>query len=291
VRPTSNLGEGQLRFNWQSPILLSKHNQDVFYFGSNRLYRSFSRGDSMVAISPDLTNGRKDGDVPYGTITTISESPLRFGLLYVGTDDGNIQLSKDGGYSWTLISKRTSKANPAGLPQGLWVSRVTASQFKEGRVYASLNGYRFDHFAPYLYVSEDYGATWKQIGKDLPMEPLNVVREDPKYDSILYVGTDGGLYVSIDAGNSFMMWTSGLPKSIPVHDIAIQQRENDIVLGTHGRSLYVAKLDSVQLLLKNPEYRQKQQANIANVSAYRKEGTADNIYRKEEDVDATPEKD
>lgn len=288
VRPSHNLGEQQLRFNWQSPIMLSKHNQDVFYFGANKLYRSFNRGDSMVAISPDLTNGRKPGDVPYGTITTISESPLRFGLLYAGTDDGNIQLSKDGGYSWTLISKPASKANPAGLPQGLWVSRVIASQFREGRVYASLSGYRFDHFAPYLYVSEDFGASWKQIGKDLPMEPLNVVREDPKYDSILYVGTDGGLYVSIDAGNNFMMWTSGLPKSIPVHDIAIQQRENELVLGTHGRSLYVAKLDSVQLLLKNPGYRQKQQANIANVSAYR---TENNLYKKEEEVNATPEND
>jgi photosystem II stability/assembly factor-like uncharacterized protein len=271
--------------------MLSKHNQDMFYYGSNKLHRSLNRGDSMMTLSPDLTNGRKEGDVPYGTITTLSESPLRFGMLYAGTDDGNIQLSKDGGYTWTLISKPASKTNPAGLPQGLWVSRVIASQHKEGRVYASLSGYRVDNFAPYLYVSEDYGATWKQIGKDLPLEPLNVVREDPKYDSILYVGTDGGLYVSIDAGNSFMMWTSGLPKSIPVHDIAIQQRDNEIVLGTHGRSLYVAKLDSVQLLLKNPEYRQKQQANIANVSAYRKEETAGNLARKEEDVDATPEKD
>lgn len=262
IRPAHDLGEAQLRFNWQTPILLSKHNQDIFYYGSNRLYRSFSKGDSLVAISPDLTNGRKEGDVPYGTMTTISESPLRFGLMYTGTDDGNIHVTKDGGYTWTLISKPASKTNPAGLPQGLWVSRVVASQFKEGRVYATLNGYRFDNFAPYLYVSEDYGTTWKQIGKDLPAEPLNVVREDPKYDSILYVGTDGGLYVSIDAGNSFMMWTNGLPKSIPVHDIAIQQRENEIVLGTHGRSLFIGKLDNVQQLLKDPAYRQKQQANV-----------------------------
>ncbi|MGB8192599.1 MAG: hypothetical protein WCF67_11805 [Chitinophagaceae bacterium] len=252
VRPTRNLGEPQLRFNWQTPILLSAHNQDVFYYGSNKLHRSMNRGDSMVAMGPDLTNGGKPGDVPYGTLTTISESPMRFGLLYAGTDDGNIHVSKDGGYSWTLISKPSGK-NVQTLPQGLWVSRVIASQYKEGRVYASLNGYRLDHFAPYLFVSEDYGTTWKQIGKDLPAEPLNVVREDPKYDSILYVGTDGGLYVSIDAGNNFMMWTKGLPKSIPVHDIAIQTRENDIVLGTHGRSLFVAKLNEVQALIKKKE--------------------------------------
>jgi hypothetical protein len=106
-------------------------------------------------------------------------------------------------------------------------------------------------------VSDDYGQTWKQIGNDLPNEPINVVREDPKNDSILYVGTDGGLYVSFDAGNSFMMWNGGLPKSVPVHDIAIQTRENEIVLGTHGRSLYVAKLDDIQHLQKDPDWMKK----------------------------------
>jgi photosystem II stability/assembly factor-like uncharacterized protein len=126
------------------------------------------------------------------------------------------------------------------------VSRILASQHKEGRVYATLNGYRTDNFAPYVYASDDYGKTWVQIGKDLPNEPVNVIREDPKNDSILYVGTDGGLYVSFDKGNSFMMWNKGLPRSVPIHDIAIQQRENEIVLGTHGRSLYIAKLDEVQ---------------------------------------------
>lgn len=280
VRPIPDLGDGPLRFNWQSPILLSTHNQDLFYFGTNKVYRSLNRGDSMLAMSGDLTNGGKPGDVPYGTIATLSESPLRFGLLYAGTDDGNIQISKDAGFSWTLISKPAGK-NVQAMPQGLWVSRVLASQHKESRVYASLNGYRMDHFAPYLFVSDDHGTTWRQIGKDLPAEPLNVVREDPKYDSILYVGTDGGLYISLDAGNSFMMWTSGLPKSIPVHDIAIQQRENEIVLGTHGRSLYVAKLDSVQLLMKNSSYRQSRQANVDKASA-QVNHTSKDIYRKED---------
>ncbi|HEY0677860.1 MAG TPA: hypothetical protein VGD17_06225, partial [Chitinophagaceae bacterium] len=171
LKPSHALGEPQLRFNWQTPILLSKHNQDVFYYGSNKFHRSLNKGDSMVTMSNDLTNGKKEGDVPYGTIATISESPLRFGLLYTGTDDGNIHISKDGGYSWTLISKPSGKNTTGALPQGLWVSRVLASQYKESRVYATLNGYRFDHFAPYLFVSEDYGTTWKQIGKDLPAEP------------------------------------------------------------------------------------------------------------------------
>ena len=203
VRPSRDLGETALRYNWQTPILLSRHNQDVFYYGSNKFHRSFNRGDSMVTVSTDLTTNPKQGDVPFGTLTTISESPLHFGLIYVGTDDGNIQLTKDGGYTWELVNKK--------LPKGLYVSRVTASAFKEGRVYASLNAYRNDNFLPYLYVSEDYGHTWTQIGKDLPYEPINVVKEDLVSENVLYVGTDGGLYVSIDGGQSSMMWNKGLP--------------------------------------------------------------------------------
>jgi len=266
VRPYHELGEKPLRFNWQAPILLSTHNEDIFYVGANRLYRSLNRGDSLVPISNDLSNGKKEGNVPYGTITTIAESPTRFNLLYVGTDDGNIYISKEGGYDWKKLNEvneppgKNSKqqtTNHKLQTHGLWVSRIIASQYKESRVYVSLNGYRSDNFLPYLYVSEDYGETWRQIGKDLPNEPINVVREDPKNDSILYVGTDGGLYVSFDAGNSFMMWNGGLPKSVPVHDIAIQARDNEIVLGTHGRSLYVARLDDIQKLQKDPDWMKK----------------------------------
>jgi photosystem II stability/assembly factor-like uncharacterized protein len=252
VRPVHDLGEAPLRFNWETPILLSRHNQDVFYIGSNKFHRSLDKGDSLVALSGDLTNGKKEGDVPFGTLTCIAESPLKFGLLYTGTDDGNIYCSRDGGYTWDKISQQ--------LPQGLWVSHITASQFSEGRVYISLNGYRNDHFLPYLYVSQDYGATWKPIGLDLPFEPLNVVREDPKCDSVLYVGSDGGIYVSLNAGENFMAWTTGLPSSVPVHDIAIQERENELVLGTHGRSLYIAPLAPVQHLKNDPEARHKKEA-------------------------------
>ena len=264
VRPQHELGEKPLRFNWQTPILLSKHNQDIFYIGANRLYRSLNKGDTLIAISDDLTNGRVAGNVPYGTLTTLSESPLRFGLMYAGTDDGNIQISMDNGYTWSkvnisvLVPSKVRRAPPVNVvPAGLWVSRVVASQYKAGRVYATLSGYRSDNFDAYLFVSNDYGSTWKQLGKDLPSEPLNVVREDPKSDSILYVGSDGGLYVSFDQGNNFMMWNGGLPKSVPIHDIAIQVRENEIVLGTHGRSIYISKLDDIQMQRKDPEWIKK----------------------------------
>jgi len=255
ITPRHELGEFPYRFNWQSPIQISSHNPDIVYFGSNHFHRSMNKGDTMITMTPDLTNGKKEGNVPYGTLTTISESPTRFGLVYTGTDDGNIHVTKDGGYTWEQLNQtvQTSAKNSKAKSQksklqtnNLWVSRVIASQHKEGRVYVTLNGYRFDNFAPYVYFSDDYGKTWMQIGKDLPNEPVNVIREDPKNDSILYVGTDGGLYISFDRGNNFMMWNKGLPKSVPIHDIAIQQRENEIVLGTHGRSIYIAKLDDVQ---------------------------------------------
>jgi photosystem II stability/assembly factor-like uncharacterized protein len=257
LRPVPPLEEKPYRFNWQTPILISKHNQDIIYFGANKLFRSFNKGDTLIAISDDLTKGRKEGDVPFGTITTIAESPLRFELLYVGTDDGNIQRSKDAGATWTLLNPASTKKQAAVLPENLWISRLIASQHKEGRVYATLNGYRNDDFNAYLYVSEDYGTTWSQLGKDLPAEPLNVIKEDPKNENILYAGSDGGLYVSFDRGQSFMVWNAGLPNSIPVHDIAIQERENEIVLGTHGRSFYVAELDDVQQLQKNKDWLKK----------------------------------
>ncbi len=242
VRPMRDLGEPAVRYNWQSPILLSRHNQDVFYFGSNKFHRSMSKGDSLVTLSTDLTTNPAQGDVPFGTTTTISESPIRFGLIYVGTDDGNVQVSKDGGNSFSLISQK--------LPKGLYVSRVIASKFNVARVYVTLNGYRNDHFNAYVYQSDDYGTTWKQIMKDLPTEPVNVIKEDAVAEQVLYVGTDGGLYVSLDGGNSSMAWTKGLPASVPVHDLEIHPRDHEIILGTHGRSLYVGKLDALRKQLK-----------------------------------------
>jgi photosystem II stability/assembly factor-like uncharacterized protein len=250
ITPKHELGEKPLRFNWQAPILLSPHNNDIVYFGSNKFHRSFNQGDTMISLTGDLTKASRTGNVPYGTLTTISESPIRFGLIYTGSDDGNVFVTKDAGANWELISAKPKKKSI--LPQERWVSRIFASRFKEGRVYLSFNGYRNDDFAPYLFISNDYGATWNMLGKDLPTEPINVVKEDPKNENIIYVGTDGGLYVSFDKGRSFMAWNAGLPKSIPIHDIAFQERENEIILGTHGRSLYVASLDKIQEAAPKP---------------------------------------
>jgi photosystem II stability/assembly factor-like uncharacterized protein len=241
IHPQPDLGEPQLRYNWQTPIVLSKHNQDVFYYGTNKFHRSLQKADNMQTLSSDLTNGKTEGDVPFGTLTTISESPLKFGLLYAGSDDGNIHVSKDGGYNWTKINIAIK-----GLPLGLYVSRIIASAHKESRVYATLNGYRNDNFMPYAFVSEDYGTTWTQIATDLPAEPLNVIREDLKKENIIYLGSDNGLYASFNMGKTCMPFTN-LPR-VPVHDMVIQQRENELVIGTHGRSIYITKLEAVQKL-------------------------------------------
>lgn len=261
IRPSNDLGEAEYRFNWQTPIWLSRHNEDILYMGTNRFHRSMNKGDSLPPISADLTTNPPQGNVPFGTITTIAESPLRFGLIYTGTDDGNMHVSKDGGYSFTSIQHKS-------LPKGLYISRIVASAHKEGRVYVTMNGYRNDHFMPYVFVSDDYGTNWKGIAANLPAEPVNVIREDPKHDSVLYVGTDGGVYVSIDKGNNWFAWNKNLPKSVPVHDIAIQQQANEIVLGTHGRSIYIAKLDSVQLLMSNYGYKVDQLKKAGRFDAF-----------------------
>lgn len=246
VKPVHDIGQKPLRFNWQTPIYLSRHNQDVFYIGSNCLHRSLLQGQKLEKMSEDLTLANKKGNVPYNTLTCIHESPIKFGLIYTGSDDGVLHLSHDAGYTCKNIS--------AGLPTGLWVTRVTASKYQVGRVYVSLNGLRNDDFTPYLYVSENMGSNWKSIAANLPLEPINVIKEDPKDEQILYVGTDNGLYISFDRGANFVAWRSNLPR-VAIHDIAVQERENEIVLGTHGRSIYIAKLDKVQAYnqIKNKE--------------------------------------
>lgn len=237
IQPKHDLGETPLRFNWQSPIHLSVHNQDILYFGSNKLHRSLNNGDDWTTISSDLTQGGKKGNVAYGTLTTISESPFQFGMLYVGSDDGFIHFTDNGGGSWTKISN--------ALPQNLWVSRVIASSHHKERVYATLNGYRNDDFKPYVFVSDDKGATWKSISANLPNFPVNVIKEDPVNSKILYVGNDNGVFVSLDGGNSWLEFQKDLPK-VAVHDLVIQKEAKDLLIGTHGRSIYKANIAPIQ---------------------------------------------
>ncbi len=237
IHPKHKLGDSPYRYNWQTPILLSPHNQDILYMGANKLLRSMDKGKNFKEISGDLTTGGKKGNVPFGTLTAISESPLLFGMIYTGSDDGYVWLTKDGGNSWTKISDN--------LPQGLWVSRIIASQHQKDRVYVTLNGYRNDDFKSYVFLSEDKGKTWKNISSNLPNYPVNVIREDPADENILYLGNDNEVLVSFDKGNSWHVFTKGIPK-VAVHDLVIQEREKDLIVGTHGRSIYKANIAVLQ---------------------------------------------
>jgi photosystem II stability/assembly factor-like uncharacterized protein len=237
IQPKHELGENPYRFNWQTPILLSSHNQDILYLGGNKLMRSMSRGDDWDAISGDLTQGGKPGNVAYGTLTTISESPFQFGLLYAGTDDGLVHLTQNGGGNWTNIS--------TSFPKDLWVSRVIASEHKKERVYVTLNGYRWDDFKAYVYVSENYGQSWTDISSNLPASPVNVIKEDPVNENLLYLGTDNGAWVSFNRGKSWEVFVGDLP-NVAVHDLVVQKRDKDLVLGTHGRSFYKADIEVLQ---------------------------------------------
>lgn len=237
ITPKHDLGDRPYRWNWQSPILLSHHNQDILYMGANKLLRSMDQGNTFTEISSDLTGGGRIGDVAFGTLTTISESKFKFGLIYTGSDDGKVYRTKDGGNSWTSLG--------FALPQNKWVSRIVASTHSESRVYLSLNGYRDDDFTSYVYMSDDYGDSWISLSGTLPSEPVNVIKEDPSNEDLLFVGTDHGVYASVDRGKTFMLIDQSMPR-VPVHDVVIQEREKHLLVGTHGRSIYKLDISPLQ---------------------------------------------
>lgn len=239
IKPVAAEGEPQLRRNWMTPYFISHYDPHTLYYGAHKVYKSLDRGDNWEEISPDLTTNpgpEKQGNVPFGTITSLSESLLKEGLIYAGTDNGNVQITRDDGQSWTLVRD--------GLPSK-WASRVVASRHELGTVYVSLTGYREDDFERYLYMSIDFGKTWKSIAANLPSESINVVREDPQNKNILYVGTELGVYVSLNRGDNWHSLCNHLPTT-PVHDLVIHPRENEMVIGTHGRSCFVLDVKPIQ---------------------------------------------
>lgn len=233
----ANTGNPPLRYNWIAPIAMSPHNTQIIYAGAQKLFRSLNRGDRWEEISPDLTTNdpTKTGrNVPFCTITSISESPLTAGLIWVGTDDGKVQVTRNHGGAWTDLTANLTKAG--ALPER-WVSRVFASPHNAGTAFVSKNGMRNDDFRPFLYRTTDYGATWTSIVGDLPNYAINVVVQDRKNANLLYVGNDRGVWVTIDAGAHWTRLHANLP-AVAVHDLVIHPRENDLVLGTYGRGMW-----------------------------------------------------
>jgi len=240
--PRPGPGEPNYRGQWVAPFIISPHNPRIIYHGMNFLFRSLDRGDSWERISPDLTynDPAKYGDIPYQTIFSISESPFQFGQIYVGTDDGRVWRTDDGGKNWKEIER--------GLPYEKWVAELVASRYNHGTVYMAQNGKRDDDFAPYLWKSTDFGETWTSILANLPSGPVNFIKEDPKNPAVLYVGTDLGMYVSLNGGGEWLALPGGDLPTTFFHDAIIHPVEDILVAATHGRGVWAMDVRPIQAL-------------------------------------------
>jgi len=253
IRPKEEEGEKLYRFQWNSPIVISAYDNRTIYYGGNFLFKSTDRGDGWTKISPDLTTGvdrnglqimgkvpdkntrsRHDGVQQFPAITTVSESPVNRNVLWAGTDDGNVQVSRDG-TTWKNVADKVP-----GLPKGTYVSRIVASKENEAAAYATFDGHRNGDFKVYVYMTSDFGETWRSIVSNLPQNTgvVSVIREHPRNPNLLFVGTEFGLFASIDRGGNWTQIKLNLP-TVPVDDIQIHPRENDLILATHGRSIWV----------------------------------------------------
>ena len=254
IKPQPDEGEKPFRFQWNSPVLISAYDSKTIYYGGNFIFKSGNRGDSWTRISPELTTGadrdklpilghvpdkqtrsRHDGVQQWPAVTTLSESPVDANVLWAGTDDGLLHVTRDGGKAWKNVYDKLP-----GAPKGLYVSRVVASRSAAGAAYATLDGHRSNDFAIYAYATTDFGESWKKITAGMPENQgvLNVIREHPKNPDVLFAGGEFGAYVSWDRGQKWQPLKLNLP-TVPVDDILVHPRENDLILGTHGRSIWV----------------------------------------------------
>ena len=239
------------RFYWNTPFILSPHNPRTVHLGGDRLFRSYDRGETWVA-SPDLTKNigrndrpimdvagtapmasKHDGAASYSNIVTVGESPLVPGIIWVGTNDGNLQVSRDSGNTWKNVVD-----NVAGVPKETHVSRVEPSHHDPATCYVTFDGHRTDDHKPYVFKTTDFGETWASIAANLPQGYVNVIREDPKNKNLLYLGTEYAFYASLDGGKAWKRFMNGLP-TVRIDDILVHPRDNDLILGTHGRSIYI----------------------------------------------------
>jgi photosystem II stability/assembly factor-like uncharacterized protein len=254
IRPVAPLDGPPYRFNWNAPIHISPHDMNTVYTGGNYLFKTQDRGFSWEIISPDLTTNDpkkqidsggpitldNSGAEIYCTITTIAESPVENGIIWCGTDDGNLQVTRDGGKTWKNVA-----ANIPGLPPYIWCSRVEASHFDPATAYAAFDGHRTDDYSTYVFKTADFGKTWKSLQGNLPFGWVHVIREDLRNRNLLYVGTEFGVFASLDGGSSWFSLKNDLPTAA-IHDIAVHPRENDLIIGTHGRGIWI--LDDISFL-------------------------------------------
>jgi len=226
------------RFNWNTPFILSNHNPSIFYSAGNYVFRSFKRGEDLKIISPEITKSVK------GSGTALAESPRNPDVVWAGTDDGNLWVTRDGGVKWTNV------ADKVGLPGPRWVATIEASRYAEGRCFVCFDAHRSDDDEPYVYVTEDFGQTWKPLRGNLPIGSSRCVREDVQNPNVLYLGTEFGAWVSVNRGQSWTKINNNLP-TVAVHEFAQHPTNGEIVAATHGRSLWVA--DATPLRQTTPD--------------------------------------
>lgn len=239
LKPEAREGQERLRFNWDAPYIVSKHDPSVLYHGGNKLFKLTQRGDLWFAISPDLTRDEPDRTATvgsdaetYGTLVAVDESPLKQGLLWVGSDDGLVHVTQDEGASWTDVT-------PDGTDRR-YVSRVTASMHDAETAYVAVDGHRSDSFEPLIFMTTDLGRSWTRINGNLPDGgPVRVIIEDPGSPDVLYCGTEFGVFVSLDRGGRWIRMNGPTLPPVAIHDMVVHPRERDLVLGTHGRSVYI----------------------------------------------------
>jgi S1-C subfamily serine protease/photosystem II stability/assembly factor-like uncharacterized protein len=233
IRPERARNAPRYRFNWNTPFILSNHNPRIFYCAGNYVFRSLNRGDNLQPISPEITLTKR------GSATALAESPRDPNLLYVGTDDGGLWVTRDGGHQWTEVSKFV------GLPGPRWVSTIEASRHADGRVYVAFDGHRSDDDEPYVYVSEDYGQSWKSIRANLPWGSTRCLREDLQNENLLLVGTEFAAYCSLDRGKHWNKMNSNLP-TVAIHEFAFHPNNGEVVAATHGRSIWICDISPLR---------------------------------------------
>ena len=221
------------RFNWNTPFILSSHNSQIFYCGGNYVFRSVKQGDDLKIISPEITRTKR------GSATALAESPRNPDVLWAGTDDGNLWVTKNGGKDWTNVAEKV------GLPKPRWVATIEASRFAEGRAYVCFDAHRSDDDEPYVYVTEDFGQTWKSITGNLPIGSTRCLREDVENPNLLYCGTEFALFASLDRGESWTKINNNLP-TVAVHEVAVHPTAGEIVAATHGRSLWILDVTALR---------------------------------------------
>jgi photosystem II stability/assembly factor-like uncharacterized protein len=250
ITPRRDKGQKPLRFNWTPPVALSPHNSSIVYTGAQVVFRSLDRGDHWQEISPDLTTNEDakqhgEGNISYCTLTTLAESPVAPGVIWTGSDDGKVQVTKDGGANWL---DRTAKLAAAGGPANFWVTRVFPSPHAAGTAFVAKTGWRLDDYRVSIHKTTDFGETWTSIAGDLPAgKPVNVVIPDRKNSDLLFVGTEWGVYVTFDGGMSWLPFRAGMP-SVKITDLVIHPRENDLIIATYGRGAYVVDITPLQEL-------------------------------------------